>query len=64
MTAVLVFCIFAFTDADGAVPDGAGPAMIGATVKLTIHGPSSASRSASQSTSRAVPCRVHRVVHY
>ncbi len=32
MTAVLVFCIFAFTDPEGAVPDGAGPATIGATV--------------------------------
>ena len=51
MTAVLVFCIFAFTDPEGAVPDGAGPATIGATV-----------RSAHTHT-RAVrttwPCRVH-----
>ena len=38
MTAVLVFCIFAFTDPDGAVPDGAGPATIGATVRSAPHG--------------------------
>ena len=41
MTAVLAFCIFAFTDPDGAVPDGAAPAMIGATVAtlVAVFGP-------------------------
>jgi MIP family channel proteins len=41
MTAVLVFCIFAFTDPEGAVPDGAGPATIGATVAtlVAVFGP-------------------------
>ena len=41
MTSVLAFCIFAFTDPAGAVPDGAAPAMIGATVAtlVAVFGP-------------------------
>jgi len=55
MTAVLVFCIFAFTDADGAVPDGAGPATIGATVRGAPHG-------VTERTHHRVRCRVHHRV--
>ena len=41
MTAVLVFIIFAIGDENGAVPSGAGPALVGTTVAalVTVFGP-------------------------